>query len=378
MSRRKLRVGVLFGGKSGEHEVSLVSARSVMAAIDQNRFEVVPIGIDREGRWLRSGDPMRQLTGGAYASPLPAAQWSADAAADRVDFAFLAGETALQPFNGASSPMAPQVDLIFPVLHGPMGEDGTVQGLLDLVNVPYVGCGVLASAVGMDKLMCKTVFAAQRLPQAPYVGLLRRRWETEPEAVLAELEAQLPYPMFVKPANLGSSVGISKVHNRGELATGLQEAARHDRKLVVEQGLDAREIELSVLGNDDEVLVSVPGEVVPGNEFYDYDAKYVLDNSQLLIPAPLTPALTQEAQTLARAAFQAVDGAGLARVDLLLERGSERLFVNEINTMPGFTSISMYPKLWEASGLAYGALIERLIELALARHADRQRNATTR
>lgn len=321
---------------------------------------------------------MRQLTGGAYGSPLPAAPLPADAAADRVDFAFLAGDKALQPFNGASSPMAPQVDLIFPVLHGPMGEDGTVQGLLDLVNVPYVGCGVLASAVGMDKLMCKTVFAAHRLPQAPYVGLLRRRWETEPEAVLAELEAQLPYPMFVKPANLGSSVGISKVHNRGELAAGLQEAARHDRKLVVEQGLDAREIELSVLGNDDEVLVSVPGEVVPGNEFYDYDAKYVLDNSRLLIPAPLTPALTQEAQSLARAAFQAVDGAGLARVDLLLERGSERLFVNEINTMPGFTSISMYPKLWEASGLVYSALIERLIELALARHADRQRNATTR
>ena len=378
MSRRKLRVGVLFGGKSSEHDVSLVSARSVMAAIDKTRYEVVPIGIERDGHWLRGGDPMAQLTAGEYASPLPAAQLAQDATPPRVDFAFLAGETAVQLVNGASSPMAPQVDIIFPVLHGPMGEDGTVQGLLDLVNIPYVGCGVLASALGMDKLVCKAVFAAQRLPQVPYVGLLRRRWEAEPDAVLAELEAQLPYPMFVKPANMGSSVGISKAHNRLELAAGLHEAARYDRKLVVEQGVDGREIELSVLGNDDDVLVSLPGEVVPGNEFYDYAAKYLLDNSQLLIPAPLTPALTQEAQALARAAYLALDGAGLARVDLLLDRGSERLFINEINTMPGFTSISMYPKLWEASGLAYGALIERLLELALARHADRQRNVTTR
>ena len=377
MSKHKLRIGVLFGGKSSEHDVSLVSARSVMAAIDQSRFDVVPIGIDRDGHWLLGGDPMLQLTAGEYASPLSPEQLTLSDAAQRVDFAFLAGETALELAAGAPSPIAPQVDIIFPVLHGPMGEDGTVQGLLDLVNIPYVGCGVLASAVGMDKLMCKAVLAAHHLPQAPYVGLLRQRWEREPEAVLAWLEAQLPYPMFVKPANMGSSVGISKVHDRAGLAEGLTIAARYDRKLVVEQGLDAREIELSVLGNDDPV-VSMPGEVVPGNEFYDYAAKYLLDNSQLLIPAPMPPALQQEAQDLARAAYLALDGAGLARVDLLLERGTNRLFINELNTMPGFTSISMYPKLWEASGLTYRELIERLLELALARHADRQRNVTTR
>lgn len=377
MNKRKLRIGVLFGGKSSEHDVSLVSARSVMAAIDKSRYDVVPIGIDREGHWLLGGDPMLQLTAGAYSSPVPDEQLALVAATPRVDFAFLTSDTALESSADAPSPIAPAVDIIFPVLHGPMGEDGTVQGLLDLVNVPYVGCGVLAAAVGMDKLIFKAVVAAHQLPQAPYVGVLRQRWETEPESVLAWLEAQLPYPMFVKPANMGSSVGISKVHDRVTLAAGLTLAARYDRKLVVEQGLDAREIELSVLGND-QPLVSVPGEVVPGNEFYDYDAKYLLDNSQLLIPAPMAPALMQEAQALARAAYLAVDGAGLARVDLLLERGSDRLFINEINTMPGFTSISMYPKLWEASGLTYRELIERLLDLALARHADRQRNLTTR
>ena len=377
MNKRKLRIGVLFGGKSSEHDVSLVSARSVMAAIDQSRYDVVPIGVDRDGHWLLGGDPMLSLTAGEHASPLSPDQLALNDTAPRVDFAFLAGEMALELAAGASSPIAPQVDVIFPVLHGPMGEDGTVQGLLDLVNIPYVGCGVLASAVGMDKLVCKALLTAHQLPQVPYVGLLRQRWETEPDAVLAWLEARLPYPMFVKPANLGSSVGISKVHDRAALAAGLTEAARYDRKLVVEQGLDAREIELSVLGNDDP-MVSVPGEVVPGNEFYDYAAKYLLDNSHLLIPAPMPPALQQEAQNLARAAYLALDGAGLARVDLLLERGSDRLFINEINTMPGFTNISMYPKLWEASGLTYRELIERLLDLALARHADRQRNVTTR
>ncbi len=375
MSTRKTRVGVLFGGKSSEHEVSLVSARSVMKALDKSRYEVVPIGIDRMGHWLLGDDPMRQLTGGLHASPLPAEQVAPGA--PRVDFAFLSGEMALQPAGGAPSPIAPQVDVIFPVLHGPLGEDGTVQGLLDLVNLPYVGCGVLASALGMDKLLFKTVLAAHGLPQAPYVGVLRQQWEQAPDAILARLEEHLTYPMFVKPANLGSSVGISKAHDRAALAVGLTTAARYDRKLVVEQGVDGREIELSVLGNDDPI-VSVPGEVAPGNEFYDYAAKYLLDNSQLFIPAPLTAVQVSEAQRLARAAFLAIDGSGLARVDLFLERGSERFLINEVNTMPGFTSISMYPKLWEASGLPYSALLDRLIELALARHADRQRNETTR
>ncbi len=370
MPGKKLRVGVLFGGKSSEHDVSLMSARSVMAALDASAFDVVPIGIDRSGRWVWGDDPMRTLTGGAHGSPQLTGHIDNQTAAGAERVVALAPALPL-------GQILPAVDVIFPVLHGPMGEDGTVQGLLELVDIPYVGCGVMASALGMDKLQCKAIFAAHGLPQVPYLAVLRRRWEGDPEPVLDQIEASLSYPLFVKPANMGSSVGISKAGDRVALAAALDEAGRFDRKLVVEQGIDAREIEVSVLGND-EPLVSIPGEIVPGNEFYDYDAKYLLDTSELLIPAPLSPALVHEAQQLARAAFLALDGAGLARVDFLLERGTDRLYLNEVNTMPGFTQISMYPKLWEASGLSYAGLVTRLVELALERYADRARNQATR
>lgn len=372
MTGKRLRVGVLFGGKSSEHDVSLVSARSVMAALDASGFDVVPIGIDRSGRWLRGNDPLRVLTGGEHGSPQLAAT-------RHLDNENTEGVPAVAVTTQAA-PLAqilPSVDVIFPVLHGPMGEDGTVQGLLELADMPYVGCGVMASALGMDKLQCKAIFAAQGLPQVPYRPVLRRRWEQASAAVLDEIEASLSYPLFVKPANMGSSIGVTKAQDRDALAAALDEAGRFDRKLVVEQGIDAREIEVSVLGND-EPLVSIPGEIVPGNEFYDYDAKYLLDNSELLIPAPIGAELTAQAQRLARAAFLALDGAGLARVDFLLERHSNRLYLNEVNTMPGFTQISMYPKLWEASGVSYPELVTRLVELALERYADRARNLVTR
>ncbi|NOZ28764.1 MAG: D-alanine--D-alanine ligase [Chloroflexi bacterium] len=355
---KKLRVGVLFGGRSGEHEVSLASARSVMNAMDPDRYEIVPIGITRSGYWITSEWSLEMLKA-AVGSEISAAEV----------------EARLEAYGNPLPDVAALADLdvIFPVLHGPYGEDGTIQGLLELIDVPYVGCSVVGSAVGMDKAMMKAIFAAHGLPQVRYRVVLRRRWETAPEQVVDELEAALAYPMFVKPANLGSSVGITKAHDRDELAAGLQEAARYDRKLIVEEGVDrAREIECSVLGND-APEASLPGEVVPSREFYDYAAKYLDNASELLIPAPLSKEQTRLIQELAVAAFQALDGAGMARVDFLLSREDGRIYVNEVNTIPGFTSISMYPKLWEASGLAYPKLIDRLIDLALERHADRSR-----
>lgn len=355
---RKIRVGILFGGRSGEHEVSLASARSVMNALDRRRYEIVPIGITRAGRWIHSERSLEMLKAAVGSST----------AADEVEAALNAVGS---PFPDVAA--LAELDVVFPVLHGPYGEDGTIQGLLELIGVPYVGCGVAGSAVGMDKALMKELFVARELPVVRYRVVLRRRWEAEPESVVREMEATLPYPMFVKPANLGSSVGVTKAHNRDELVAGLAEAARYDRKLLVEEGVDwAREIECSVLGND-EPLASIPGEVVPSNEFYDYAAKYLDGASQLLIPAPLSPEQTHQVQELAIAAFRAVDGAGMARVDFLLSRRDGRLYVNEINTIPGFTSISMYPKLWEASGLPYPALVDRLIELAFERHAERSR-----
>ena len=352
----KLRVGVLFGGRSGEHEVSLRSARAVAAAMDLKRYETVLLAIDKQGRWLLGQDAAALLADPSQ--PQPATS---------------------QPAPGGLIPQSEalhRLDVIFPVLHGPLGEDGTVQGLLELADIPYVGCGVAASAVGMDKALCKAVFAAHSLPQAPYLTLKRQRWQAAPDATLEAIEAQLPYPMFVKPANLGSSVGISKAADRASLRQALDEASRYDRKLIVEQGIDAREIEVSVLGND-APAASLPGEVIPSREFYDYAAKYITDDSTLLIPAPLTPELTAEVQRLAVAAFMAIDSAGMARVDFLLDRHSGQLYLNEVNTIPGFTSISMYPKLWAASGLPFAQLVDRLIELALERHQDKSRNETS-
>ena len=336
----KIRAGIIFGGKSGEHEVSLASARSVMAAMSPEKYEIIPIGITHQGQWLLKGDPMALLSAGLET----AEGTGASLAAMPTD----ARQLASQP--GTSQDGLPRLDVIIPVLHGPFGEDGTIQGLLDLSDTPYVGCGVLASAVGMDKVACKAVFAAHGLPQVAYQAVKRSTWQRRPEDILDSIEAALPYPVFVKPANLGSSIGISKAQDRPALAAALAEAARYDRKLLVEQAVPyAREIECAVLGYEDP-MASVPGEVIPNREFYDYAAKYIDGKSDLLIPAPIAPALAEQVRRLAVQAFLALDGSGLARVDFLMNGQTGEVFVNEVNTMPGFTSISMYPKLWEASG----------------------------
>lgn len=362
---RKLRVGVLFGGRSGEHEVSLTSAKGIMAALDKQKYEVVPIGITKTGQWLTGGNIHQQLLDTAAGHPVLEAGGKGEPVTPPV-------ENALALPISATGPL----DVVFPVLHGPFGEDGTVQGFLELVGIPYVGAGVTASATGMDKAVCKDIFRAHGLPIVIHRVFLRRQWQNDREAVLDECEAAIPYPMFVKPANLGSSVGVHKVKNRAELQAGLDDAARFDRKLIVEQGLEAREIEVSVLGND-EPIASVPGEIIPSREFYSYAAKYIDNSSELLIPAPLSQEHTGLIQQLAIMAFKALDCAGLARVDLMLEKATGEVFINEVNTMPGFTPISMYPKLWEASGLTYSQLLDRLIELALERHADKQQSETT-
>ncbi len=366
--QNKIRVAVLFGGKSGEHEVSLASARSVMDALDKDKYEILPVGIDHTGRWITAGDPMALLSAGG---PEP----------DRGEAEGENSETALATTQGrelvpgASHARFPVVDVVFPVLHGTYGEDGTIQGLMELADLAYVGADVLGSAVGMDKVIQKAVLSANGLPVVAYLAVLRSRWHDAPEQVLDEIEARFAYPVFVKPANAGSSVGVSKAHDREELVRGLDLAARFDRKLLVEAAVDAREIECSVLGNDDPIA-SVPGEVIPCHEFYDYSAKYIEEDSELQIPAPLTPEQTRRVRELAVQAFRAIDCAGMARVDFFLERGTGQIYVNELNTIPGFTAISMYPKLWAASGISYPELLDRLIQLALERRQDKRDTQT--
>jgi D-alanine-D-alanine ligase len=396
---KKLRVGVLFGGRSGEHEVSLLSAASVLNAIDTEKYEVVPIGITKEGRWLTASHSERLLKGDKSAVPEPRHLRAGDPDATAAAAVLAKGEgvvvppipgenhSALVPFetsapevHAASNPI--DVDVIFPVLHGTFGEDGTIQGLLELADIPYVGAGVLGSAAGMDKDIMKKLFREAGLPIVKHITVLRSAWRTDPKKVPKQVESALKYPLFVKPANLGSSVGISKVHDRSELAGAMDEAARFDRKLVIEQGVGgtkskAREIECSVLGND-EPIASIPGEIVPIKEFYDYDAKYLDEGSELIIPAKLPKAKQKEVQQLAVRAFQAVDCSGLARVDFLMDPRTGKMFVNEINTMPGFTSISMYPKLWAASGIQYPELIDRLIRLGLQRYEEKKQNRYAR
>ena len=390
---KKLRVGILFGGRSGEHEVSLLSAASVLEAIDKSKYEVVPIGITKEGRWvtalhaenllrgksseenvrashLRAGDPQATTTAAVLAAgdgiivpPMPAAE-------------------SLVPFE-STAPAPPgaeavQVDIIFPVLHGTFGEDGTIQGLLELADIAYVGAGVLGSAAGMDKDVMKRLFANAGLPLVRHVTVLRREWQNNASKICKLIESKLKYPVFVKPANLGSSVGISKVHGRGELPAAMDQAGGYDRKIIIEQGVGgkrgkAREIECSVLGNDD-AQASIAGEIIPGKEFYDYAAKYRDEGSELLIPAKLNKSQMKSVQQMAIAAFRAVDCSGLARVDFLMDPKSGKIYVNEINTMPGFTAISMYPKLWVASGVKYRELIDRLIKLGMERHEDKKKN----
>ncbi len=364
--RRCPRVGVLFGGRSAEHDVSLASARAVMDNLT-GEFDVVPIGITRDGRWLAGGDPWRALSEGDES--VEAVTLTPDPSGGR---ALLR----LHPHEG-ESPRITDIDVIFPVLHGTNGEDGTVQGLLELADVPYVGCGVLASAVGMDKAMMKVVFRAANLPVLPYVTFLRRDWESDPERVVALIEDALHYPVFVKPANLGSSVGISKVKAAAALPAALDLAASYDRKVLVEQGINARDIEISVLGNDD-VAVSVVGEIVSSNEWYDYAAKYLDGESEPIIPAPVAPAVADEIQRLAIEAYRAVDASGLSRVDFLMDRDTGELWLSEINTLPGFTPISMYAKMWAASGVSYRELCHRLVYLALERHAEKSRRRTDR
>lgn len=362
---KKIRVGILFGGRSGEHDVSLISAAAVMKALDPAKYEIVPIGITREGHW-RVGSGAVQL--------LPQVLESGEPVTPSVD---PAGPKLLPLASSTPAKNSrPEVDVVFPALHGTFGEDGTVQGLLELADVPYVGAGVLASAAGMDKDVMKRLFRDAGLPVIPWELVLRPDWENNPAAVRKRIGKKLRYPLFVKPANLGSSVGISKVHNQRELSAAMNLAAQYDRKILVEKAIDAREIECSVLGND-APQASVPGEVVPINEFYDYEAKYIKEGSQLIIPAPLTPRQTKCVQEVATRAFQAIDGAGMGRVDFLLDRKTGKVYVNEINTIPGFTSISMYPKLWEASGVSYSELLDRLIELALERYQEKTRTRFT-
>ena len=368
MAKKKLRIGVLFGGRSGEHEVSLLSAASILRAIDPKKFEVVPIGISKAGKWL-GGEQAQQLLSGQ--SPV-------------LQIEAAAGTELMQPALTSGG-----IDVIFPVLHGTFGEDGTIQGLLELADLPYVGSGVLGSAAGMDKDVMKKLFAAAGLPQTPHVTVMRSDWKAEPKKCLKLIEKSLVYPLFVKPANLGSSVGISKVKQRADLATAMDLAASFDRKLVIEQGVGGpgakpRELEVAVLGNDTPE-VSVVGEIVPAKEFYDYEAKYQLsgpDESVSIIPAKLTVAEQKRIRTMAVAAFRACDCAGLARVDFLMEPAvkgrTAGIYLNEINTMPGFTSISMYPKLWQASGVSYKNLISRLISLGIERHAEKLATAFSR
>jgi D-alanine-D-alanine ligase len=404
---KKLRVGILFGGRSGEHEVSLLSAASILQAIDRDKFDVTPIGITKEGRWLAQADARGLLEGSGSGAGEPRSP--ADGPGPKPRRKLRAGDpettpgarllqegmpTLLAPEPRSSASLASNqspggqtpgqaLDVVFPVLHGTFGEDGTIQGLFELAGIAYVGSGVLGSAAGMDKDAMKRLFAQAGLPIVKHVTLLRAEWERSPRKCVARIEAALRYPLFVKPANLGSSVGISKVHGRKELAPALTLAGRYDRKLVVEEGVggkngSARELEVAVLGNDDP-KASVVGEIVPGKEFYDYEAKYLSEGSVPVIPARLTRAETKRIREMAVAAFRTCDLAGLARVDFLMEPGGRRrIFLNEVNTLPGFTSISMYPKLWEASGLSYRDLITRLIELAIERHAEKSRTSYRR
>ncbi|MDF1499190.1 MAG: D-alanine--D-alanine ligase [Anaerolineales bacterium] len=357
----KLKVGLFFGGRSGEHEVSLMSARSVLNELDQEKYQVTQIGITKEGRWLSGPDALKAFEGGDLSNltevtllPDPGRtglySWSAEN-----EFSLLAG-----------------LDVAFPVLHGTFGEDGTLQGYFELAEMPYVGAGVLASSVAMDKAVFKNVMRATGIPVIDWVVLTSVELKNDMSVALERAEQVGPYPLFTKPANMGSSVGIMRCDSRSDLVEGLQEAARFDRRVIVERGINAREIEVSVLGNED-AQASVPGEIVPGDQFYSYKAKYFDETSELIIPAKLDVALTERTRAMALAAYQAIDGAGMARVDFLLDRESGELFMNEINTIPGFTKISMYPKLWEASGLTYSNLLDSLIKLAFERAAQKSR-----
>ncbi|SEN00906.1 D-alanine--D-alanine ligase [Lihuaxuella thermophila] len=363
--RKKLRVAVLFGGKSGEHEVSLLSAASVIGSLDPEKYEVIPMGITREGIWKLGQESLPMIQANLDAGRLEQLQSQLPVAAGN------------SRSEGNLPSLEPgQVDVVFPVLHGTYGEDGTIQGLLEIADLPYVGAGVLASAVGMDKVMCKKILEQAGLPQGGYTYFLRKQVERNQEQVLDEIEQRFGYPCFVKPANLGSSVGISKASNREELINALQLAGKYDRKIVIEEFIPAHEVEVAVLGND-EPQASVPGEIVSSNEFYDYKAKYIDGKSVMRIPADLPPETAEQVRSMAIKAYKAIDCSGLARVDFFIRKDNGQVLINEINTMPGFTPFSMYAKLWEHSGLSYSELVSKLIDLALERYEEKSQLITT-
>ncbi len=355
----KLRLGVVFGGRSGEHEISLRSARSVLHELNRDKYETIPIAITKSGHWYSGPNALERMEQGELTDLVP------------VTFLPEPGNRNLycRSENGRLEILA-EVDIVFPVLHGTFGEDGTIQGLFEMAEMPYVGAGVLASSVGMDKVLFKDVMKSWNIPIVDYALLTGMEISTDFDLMLEKAEAVGPYPLFTKPVNMGSSVGVNKCTNRSDLIEGLLDAAQYDRRVMVEKGLEAREIEVSVLGNEI-VEASIPGEVVPGDDFYSYRAKYIDDNSDLIVPAVLDDGLAEEIRSMAVNAFKAIDGAGMARVDFLLDKESGKPYVNELNTIPGFTSISMYPKLWEATGLPYPDLLDRLIELALERHSQK-------
>ena len=356
-ANKRLRVGVLFGGRSGEHEVSLASAASVIRGLDSDKYEAVPIGITKEGHWL---------IGAGATKMLPEVLRNGQ----RVTMTADPTDAALVRLDGSGG--GQRIDVVFPVMHGTFGEDGTIQGLLDLAGLPFVGAGVLGSAVAMDKDVAKKLLRAAKIPVVPWLAIRRDEWEHNPGEVTERVEKEFSYPVFIKPATLGSSVGMTKVHSHEELAAGLSLAAEFAMKIMVEKAVNAREIEVSVLGNHDP-QASVPGEIVPHREFYDYAAKYLEEGTQLLIPAQLKPAEVKKIQQYAVEAFRALELNGMARVDFFLEKAGGKIYLNEVNTIPGFTSISMYPKLWEASGIPFSKLIDKLIELALEQHAEKAR-----
>jgi len=366
MGIKKIRVGIIFGGRSGEHEVSFCSASSIIKAIDKDKYTLVPIGITKEGRWISPQDSELALQSGKI---------------DGKNTVILLNDSFSKSLvcidNNQrldKSSALEKLDVIFPVLHGPYGEDGIVQGLLELANIPYVGAEVAASAISMDKDLMKIIFQQKSLPILKWLTIKRKEWQKDKEKILSLIQNGFEYPLFVKPTNLGSSVGITKVHKKEELEKAIDLASSYDRKILIEKGLEeAREIECGILGND-EPRASVVGEVKPAGEFYDYDSKYIDEGTQLIIPADLPDRVSKEVQEIALRAFQAVDAAGMARVDFFVTKKENKIYLSEINTIPGFTSTSMYPRLWEASGIPYPELIDRLIQLALERHQDKKQN----
>ncbi|MBC8499419.1 MAG: D-alanine--D-alanine ligase [Candidatus Atribacteria bacterium] len=366
MTTKKLRVGIIFGGRSGEHEVSYCSATSIINAIDKNKYTVIPIGITKQGKWISPQETARALQSGKIEGKSSVVLLSDPSSKALI---YIDSNQGLN-----KSPDLEKLDVIFPVLHGPYGEDGTVQGLLELANIPYVGAGVAASAISMDKDLMKIIFQQKGLPVLKWLTIKRKEWQVDKVETLSLVQKNFEYPLFVKPTNLGSSVGITKVHEKEELEKAIDLASSYDRKILIEQGLEeAREIECSVLGND-EPRASIVGEVRPAGEFYDYDSKYIDKETQLIVPADLPDEVSQEVQEIALRAFKAVDAAGMARVDFFVSKKENKIYLSEINTIPGFTSVSMYPRLWEASGIPYSELISRLIQLALERHQDKNQN----